>query len=51
MCHHIERMRAIVRYKPSDDKKFAGPIANVEFREDLPKPVEKKAPDLFNGTN
>ena len=48
MCHHIQGMRAIVRYKPGDDKTFAGTIATVELREDLPDLVAKKVPDFFN---
>jgi Tfp pilus assembly protein PilF len=44
MCRHIEGMRAIVRYKPGEDKKFAGTIANLELRQELPSSVEKKVP-------
>ncbi|GAC1631249.1 MAG: hypothetical protein NVS9B14_02760 [Candidatus Acidiferrum sp.] len=50
MCHHLEGMRAIIRYKPSEDKNFTGSIANVELRQDLPEVVEKKAPDPFTET-
>ena len=48
ICHHLQGMRAIVQYKPSDDKKFAGTIGSIEFREDLPEVAEKKVPDPFN---
>ncbi len=48
ICHHIDGMRAVIRYRPSEDKKFAGTIANVELREGLPAVVEKKIPDPFN---
>ena len=47
LCHHLEGLRAIVHFKPSDDKKFAGTITSMELREDLPNPVEKKVPDSF----
>jgi len=42
MCHHLQGLRAIVRYRSADDKKFSGTIANVELRQDLPDPVAKK---------
>jgi len=48
MCHHIQGMRAIVRYKAGEDKKFTGTIANVELREDLPEIAAKKALDASN---
>jgi hypothetical protein len=48
MCHHVEGMRAIIRYKPSEDKKFTGAIANVELRQDLQEAVEKRVPDPFS---
>jgi hypothetical protein len=39
-CHHLENVRAVVHYKISDDKQFEGDIASVEYREDLPQPIE-----------
>ena len=35
-CHHVEGMRAVVTYKPSSDKIYAGDLAELELREDLP---------------
>ena len=48
LCHHLQGLRAIVHYKPGQDKGFAGTIVELELREDLPNPVEKKVPDPFN---
>jgi tetratricopeptide (TPR) repeat protein len=41
-CRHLTGMRAIVYYKPSDDKQYDGDIVSLEFREDLPTPLENK---------
>jgi tetratricopeptide (TPR) repeat protein len=38
LCHHIEGMRAVVRYLKPSDANFAGDIAEIEIREDLPQP-------------
>ena len=35
-CHHLEGLRAVVRYKASEDKQFDGDLVSVEYREDLP---------------
>ncbi len=35
-CRHLEGLRAIVRYKSTDDKQFAGKVASLELREDIP---------------
>src|SRR5215813_8217646 len=40
VCRHLDGLRAVVRYKASNDKQFAGDIASLEFREDLPQPFE-----------
>ena len=50
MCHHIEGLRAIVRYRAEQGEKFAGTFANVELREDLPETVEKRVPDSPSGS-
>jgi tetratricopeptide (TPR) repeat protein len=42
MCHHLEGMRAVVFFKPSAEKEFAGDIAKLEIREDLPASPEAK---------
>lgn len=38
LCHHVEGMRAILRFKPPSDNSYAGDLAEVELREDLPAP-------------
>ncbi len=35
-CHHLDGLRAIVRYKPSADKQLAGEWVELDLREDLP---------------
>jgi len=41
-CHHLNGMRAIVRYKPPTDSSYAGEIVELEYRQDLPEPVVLK---------
>jgi Tfp pilus assembly protein PilF len=41
-CRHIEGFRAIVRYKPSSDNRYAGDLAELELREELPPPPTPK---------
>ena len=41
LCHHLDGVRAIVRYKPAADKQSAGDWLELELREDLPKPPQK----------
>lgn len=36
ICHHVEGLRAIVRYYPAADGSYAGDLAEVEIRNDLP---------------
>jgi tetratricopeptide (TPR) repeat protein len=38
LCHHLESMRTIVRYKPAKDATYAGDVAELEFRVDVPTP-------------
>jgi tetratricopeptide (TPR) repeat protein len=46
LCHHLDGLRAIVRYKPTPDKKFAGEWVELELREDLPAaPQNSSTPD------
>lgn len=40
ICHHLEGKRAIVRYHPVNDTSYAGDLAEVEIRDDLPSPVK-----------
>jgi hypothetical protein len=44
LCHHLEGLRAVVRYKPSADKQSAGEWVELELREDLPKLEKTSAP-------
>ena len=39
-CHHIEGLRAIVHYHAPSDATYAGDIAELELRDDLPKAVQ-----------
>jgi tetratricopeptide (TPR) repeat protein len=41
LCHHLDGLRAVVRYKPGADKKSAGEWVELELREDLPGAQEK----------
>jgi tetratricopeptide (TPR) repeat protein len=43
VCHHLDGLRAVVRYKPSADKTSAGEWVELEFREDLPGAQEKNS--------
>jgi hypothetical protein len=36
-CHHIQGLRAIVHYQASTDPNYAGDIAELEIRDDLPE--------------
>jgi tetratricopeptide (TPR) repeat protein len=38
-CHHLEGLRAIVRYQSATEKQFAGKVTALELREDLPVAV------------
>ena len=42
-CRHLAGMRAVVYYKPSDDKQYDGDIASLEYREDLPQAFDNKS--------
>jgi len=42
-CQHIEGIRAVVHYKPSPDAKYAGELARLDLRDDLPQvPLQAK---------
>jgi hypothetical protein len=43
LCHHLEGLRAIVRYKKAADASYAGDVAEIEIRDDLPEPVKQAA--------
>ncbi|HXB21221.1 MAG TPA: tetratricopeptide repeat protein, partial [Candidatus Solibacter sp.] len=42
-CRHVEGLRAVVHYKPSADKNYAGELARLDFRDDLPATTESSA--------
>jgi len=38
-CHHLEGLRALVRYRNPANATYAGDVAEVEIRDDLPEPL------------
>ncbi len=44
LCHHLEGLRAIVHYKPAKDATYAGDVAELEFRVDMPAPPQPATP-------
>jgi hypothetical protein len=42
-CHHLEGLRAVVRYKANEDQTVAGDWVELELREDLPEFDGKKS--------
>jgi len=51
LCHHVEALRAVVRYRFPADNSYAGELAELELRKELPTsplpktdtaPAEKK---------
>jgi tetratricopeptide (TPR) repeat protein len=50
LCHHLEGQRAIVHYHPASDSSYAGDIAEIEIRDDLPfsSPAGKPAASTAN---
>jgi len=40
LCHHVEGVRAVVRYRAPSDATYAGDIAEIEIRDDLPPPIK-----------
>jgi tetratricopeptide (TPR) repeat protein len=43
VCHHVEGKRAIVHYHPAADASYAGDLAEVEIRDDLPAAFKNAA--------
>jgi len=43
LCHHLEGLRAVVRYKKPADATYAGDVAEIEIRDDLPEAVKLAA--------
>jgi Tfp pilus assembly protein PilF len=42
-CHNLEGMRAIVRYRAASDASYAGEIAEIDIRDDPPRPAQQAA--------
>jgi Tfp pilus assembly protein PilF len=40
LCHHLEGLRAVVRYRKPADATYAGDVAEIEIRDDLPEPLK-----------
>ncbi|HLJ86491.1 MAG TPA: tetratricopeptide repeat protein [Candidatus Angelobacter sp.] len=43
-CRHMEGLRAVLHYRPSTDPQYAGEIAVVDYRDDLPNSASNGAP-------
>jgi hypothetical protein len=43
LCHHLEGLRAVVRYRKPADATYAGDVAEIEIRDDLPEPLKPAA--------
>jgi hypothetical protein len=39
VCHHLEGLRTIVYYRAGANATYAGDIAEIEIRDDLPAPA------------
>jgi Tfp pilus assembly protein PilF len=37
LCHHLLGMRAVIRYKASTDRAYAGDVSEIEIRDELPQ--------------
>ena len=37
LCHHLEGMRAVVRYRPPADSSYNGEVAEIEIRDEFPE--------------
>jgi tetratricopeptide (TPR) repeat protein len=43
ICHHVEGMHAVVRYRPPVSKDYAGDWLSIELRDDLPPEPQQQA--------
>jgi len=43
LCHHLEGLRAVIRYTKPADATYAGDVAEIEIRDDLPEPFKVAA--------
>jgi tetratricopeptide (TPR) repeat protein len=41
LCHHLEGLRAVVRYRAPADSGYAGDVAEIEIRDDLPQSAKQ----------
>jgi tetratricopeptide (TPR) repeat protein len=41
LCHHLEGLRAVVRYHAPSDATYGGDVAEIEIRDDLPAPLKE----------
>jgi hypothetical protein len=47
-CHHLDGLRAIVRYKPATEKQTSGEWVELELREDLLATPDKSSAPAAN---
>jgi tetratricopeptide (TPR) repeat protein len=43
LCHHVEGMHAIIRYRPAVSKGYAGDWLSIELRDELPPEPQQEA--------
>jgi hypothetical protein len=43
LCHHLQGMRAVIRYKASPVPAYTGDVSEIEIRDELPQPPAKTA--------
>jgi hypothetical protein len=43
LCHHLEGLRAVIRYRKPSDATYTGDTAEIEIRDDLPEPMKAAA--------
>ena len=44
LCHHVEGMHAVIRYRPAVSKEYAGDWLSIELRDELPPEPQHEAP-------
>jgi hypothetical protein len=43
LCHHVEGMHAVIRYRPAVSKEYAGDWLSIELRDELPPEPQQEA--------
>jgi tetratricopeptide (TPR) repeat protein len=43
LCHHVEGMHAVIRYRPAVSKEYAGDWMSIELRDELPPEPQQQA--------